>query len=80
MRTKFYLIFVIGLLTFSCGKSELEEQTERIRKEAVELKQRIDSTQARIDSGRKELDTLMYKIEKTSDEIDSLTKRMNPLK
>ncbi|MBK8554188.1 MAG: hypothetical protein IPL53_25330 [Ignavibacteria bacterium] len=80
MRTKFYLIFVIGLLFISCDKSELELQKERIRKDAAELKQKIDSTQARIDSGRKELDSLMYKIEKTTDELDSLTKRMNPLK
>ncbi len=64
----------------SCGKSDLELEKERIRKDAAILKAKIDSSQAQLDSGKKELENLMYKINKDSSKIDSLMKEINPLK
>ena len=73
-----YLILFTGLFAFSCG--QINEKAEKIRKDAEALKLKIDSTQAALDSGFKELDSLMYRIKKDSAEIDSLMKKMNPLK
>ena len=63
-----------------CGKSEIEIQKEKIRQQADELRIKIDSTQNAIDSARAGLDSLMYKIRKDSSEIDSMMKKINPLK
>jgi len=64
----------------SCGKSDTEREKERIMKEAAELKAKIDSAQVRIDSGKKELDSLMYRIKKDSVSIDSLVKKLTPFR
>lgn len=75
-----YLILIPVILTFGCGKSELELEKERIQKEALELKAKIDSTSAKIDAGKKEVDSLMDKINRESKSIDSLKERIDKLK
>ncbi len=63
-----------------CGKSELEIEKEKIRQQALELQQKIDSTQNIIDSERVSLDSLMYRIKKDSVEIDSMMNKIKKLK
>ncbi|MCB0728253.1 MAG: hypothetical protein KDD00_12370 [Ignavibacteriae bacterium] len=73
------LLSVIVLFT-GCGKSDLEIEKEKIRQQALELQQKIDSTQNIIDSERVSLDSLMYKVKKDSGEIDSMMKKIKKLK
>lgn len=72
--------FFAFILLAGCGKSELDNQKERIQKQADELRIKIDSTQNAIDSARVSLDSLTYKIKKDSSGIDSMMKKINPLK
>jgi len=75
------LVLITGLiLTSGCGKSDLEIEKEKIRQQALELQQKIDSAQNVIDSERVSLDSLMYRIKKDSVEIDSMMKKINKLK
>ncbi|MBL8007905.1 MAG: hypothetical protein JNJ56_10255 [Ignavibacteria bacterium] len=77
------LIFLSSVLLLSaagCGKSDLELEKERLRKEAAELKSRLDSTSAFIESEKKEVDSLMNKITKESKAIDSLKMKIDKLK
>ncbi len=69
------LFFIAG-----CGKSDLEIEKEKIRQQALELQQKIDSAQNIIDSERVSLDSLIYRIKKDSVEIDSMMKKINKLK
>lgn len=80
MTKLIFLSSVIFLCLTGCGKSEMELEKERLRKEASELNAKIDSTSAVIESGKKELDSLMDKISKESKAIDSLKKKIDKLK
>ncbi len=80
MKTNLYLILLTGFLFLSCGKSELEQEKEKIRKESNDLKMKIDSSHIAVDSAKKDLDKLMYRLKRDSSEIDSLMKKINPLK
>ena len=77
-------LLLYSLLTFiliaGCGKSELEIQKEKIRQQADELRMKIDSTQNAIDSARVNLDSLAYKLKKDSVSIDSVMKKINPMR
>jgi len=75
----FYSLLAFILIT-GCGKSELDLQKEKIRQQADELRMKIDSTQNVIDSARVNLDSLVYKLKKDSVGIDSMMKKINPLK
>ena len=74
-----YLLLAFILIA-GCGKSELDIQKEKIRQEANELRMKIDSTQNAIDSARVSLDSLAYKLKKDSVGIDSMMKKINPLR
>lgn len=80
MNKLIYLTTVLFLSAAGCGKSDLELEKERLRKEASELKSKIDSTNAVIESGKKEIDSLMNKISKESKSIDSLKMKIDKLK
>jgi len=72
---------ILAAVSFAaCDKSDLEIEKERLQKEAAKLKNKIDSTAKAIDEGKKSLDSLAYRIKKDSSEIDSLMKKINPLK
>jgi hypothetical protein len=74
------IIFSTLFICAGCGKSDLEIEKEKIRKQALELKQKIDSTQYVIDSERVSLDSLMYKIKNDSAQVDSIMKKINKFK
>lgn len=80
MKAILLFVLLVSIFSAGCGKDELELEKERIRKDADILKSKIDSSQAKVDQGRKELDSLMYQLKKDSSEIDSLMKKINPLK
>lgn len=80
MKTYFCLIVLIGLVTAGCGKNDLEQEKDKVQKQSNELKMVIDSTQIKIDSAKKDLNRLMYKLKRDSAEIDSLMKKINPLR
>jgi peptidoglycan hydrolase CwlO-like protein len=74
------IIFLLLLIvTSGCGKSELELQKEKLRKDAAELKVKIDSTQQKVNTSVKELDSLKYKTDQELKTIDSLKKVIESL-
>lgn len=74
------LLIPVLILIAGCGKSDLEIEKEKIRQQALELKQKIDSTQNVIDSERVSLDSLMYKLKIDSVQSDSMMKKINKFK
>lgn len=78
-KASFLILILAGILS-GCGKSDLDKEKERIQREAAALKNKIDSAQTKVDSAKKELDSLMYRIRKDSVSIDSMMKKINPLK
>jgi peptidoglycan hydrolase CwlO-like protein len=74
-------IFLILLFIFSsCGKSETELAKERIRREAAELKIKIDSLKGETEAGQKSLDSLRRNAERESKSIDSLKNEIEKLR
>jgi|GEM_PF-3600698 len=73
---KLTLIFISLIVISGCAKdnSEMELQKEILRKEAAQLKARIDSTQKKIDSSKIDLDSLGNKINIEIKSIDSMNK------
>lgn len=81
MKLKSVFTFLpVLILLAGCGKSDLEIEKEKIRQQALELQQKIDSAQNIIDSERVSLDSLKYRIKSDSVEIDSMMKKINKLK
>lgn len=80
-KLKFSVIIfsVMLLVTAGCGKSELELQKEKLRKDAADLKVKIDSTQQKINTSAKELDSMKGRTEAEIKTIDSLKKVIESL-
>lgn len=71
---------MIFMVISSCGKSELDLKKEEIMKQAGELKAKIDSTQKKIDSAQKDFDSLKRIIIRDSLSVDSVMKKIIPIK
>lgn len=76
--TVIFFLFML-VVTSGCGKSDLELQKEKLRKDAAELKAKIDSSQAKVDYSVKELDSLKSKTDDELRSIDSLKKVIESL-
>lgn len=78
IKSSVYIYLIVAFT--SCGKDDVNSQKEKLFKDANELKSKIDSTHAKIDSHKKELDNLMYRIKRDSISVDSIARKLNQLK
>lgn len=80
------IIILLLYLIPGCNNEEAEkeilrkEQKEFIQEQTDALRQMIDSTKAKLDSAQRDFDSLSYRVRRDSVEIDSLMKKINPLK
>ncbi|MEO8211192.1 MAG: lipoprotein [bacterium] len=86
MNKRFIIIILFLFLLSGCNNEEAEnekmrnDQKEFIQQQTDALKQKIDSSKSKLDSAQKDFDNMKYRIKKDSVEIDSLMKKINPLK